>query len=93
MNITAIDNQLTTQLALFNGGLNFDNPQGFMEAKLAVGVAIGILSVLAADDSYIVNAYQRNLMEVTTADDLYSVKEAVFTSAFAHLNHLNSVNN
>jgi hypothetical protein len=93
MNTTAIDNQLTTQLALFNGGLNFGNPQGLMEAKLAVGVAIGILSVLAPEDAYMVNAYQRHLMEATTADDLYPLKESVFTSAFAHLNHFNSINN
>lgn len=88
MNIAAIDNQLTTQLALFNGGLNFDNAQGLLEAKIAVAGAIGILSVLAPEDAYTMNAYQRHLMEATTADELYSLKEAVFSSAFAHLDRL-----
>lgn len=90
MNIAAIDAQLTTQLALFNGGLNFDNAQGLMEAKLALAGAIGILSVLAPEDAYTVNAYQRHLMEAVTADDIYPLKEAVFSSAFAHLDRLSA---
>ena len=89
MNIAAIDNQLTTQLALFNGGLNFDNAQGLMEAKVALAGAIGILSVLDPQDAYTVNAYQRHLMEAASADELYSLKEAVFSAAFGHLNRLN----
>lgn len=90
MNIAAIDAQLTTQLALFNGGLNFDNAQGLMEAKVALAGAIGILSVLASEDAYTVNAYQRHLMEAVSADELYSLKEAVFSAAFAHLNRLSA---
>lgn len=90
MNTAAIDNQLTTQLALFNGGLNFDNAQGLMEAKLALAGAIGILSVLTPEDAYTVNAYQRHLMEAASADELYSLKEAVFSAAFAHLNRLSA---